>query len=88
VQVTKIIKNTATIEYVSKGWKGEPIGSIDSVHLNRLKVAIEREQYPQQPPDLIAFVESLLKRGQVSDSFSSFIKAWYPLPTYSQFSIV
>ena len=88
MQVIKIIKNTATIEYVSKGWKDEAIGSTDSVHLNRLKVAIERENFPQQPPDLITFVELLLMRGQVSNSFTSFVKVWYPLPSYIQLSIL
>lgn len=80
MRVTKLIKNTATIEYASEGWKGEAIGSTDSVHLNRLKVAIDRQPFPQQPPELVRFVELLLKREEVSASFTSFLKAWYPLP--------
>lgn len=83
--MTKIVKNTATIEYLSKGWKDEAIGTTDKVHLNRLKVAIERLPFPQQPPELIKFVELMMARGEVSDSYRSFIKAWYDLPnTFGQ----
>lgn len=76
VEVTKIVKNTATIEYLSKGWKDEPIGSTDKVHLNRLKVAFERRSFPPQPPKLVEFVESLIARGEVGESFRSFIEVW------------
>lgn len=69
-----------TVEYLSEGWNGEPIGSIDAVHLNRLKVAIERQPFPPQPAELVDYVNVLLTGEAVTESFRSFLEAWYNSP--------